>query len=305
MEAATDELPDPGHLARGVAGIAGEDVGRDQRVAVHERPVYVREASSRPSRTRSGSPEDELGHLRARAEAERDERRADAGRDVQRRGRITVDPPILRRERMREQESPSRVGQDDLARVQVAGEDEVVGAGLERPSHARKVAEQDPQVGGWVDMALRVSDPERVRPGIDPDDLDAAASQLDDARFVGEQVGLPQRRVAPPAARTDRGSPRGRGCRAPRTRARVSRAGAAATAPRAACESRSPVMQTRSGSRETTQSTARSAATAPRDGKPRWKSERWATRRPSSSAGRPRSGSSRTRVRSQPASNQP
>ncbi len=93
---------------------------------------------------------------------------------------------------MREQESPSRVGQGDLAGVQMAGEDEVVRAGLERASHARKVAEQDPQIGGLVDMALRISDPERVRPGIDADDLDAAAAQLDEARFVGEQLGLPQ-----------------------------------------------------------------------------------------------------------------
>ena len=158
MEAAADELSNPGHLARGIAGIAGEDVCRDQRVAVHERPVYVRELVLKQHEG-SGSPEDELGHLRTRAEAERDERRADAGRDVQRRAGVTVDPPILRRERMREQESPSRVGQDDLAGVQVAGEDEVVGAGLERASHARKMAEQDPQVGGGVDMALRVAIP--------------------------------------------------------------------------------------------------------------------------------------------------
>src|SRR5437868_1640566 len=44
-------------------------------------------------------------------------------------------------------------------------------------------------------------------------------------------------------------------------------------------------MQTRSGCRSSTQATALSAACAPREGTPRWKSERWAIRRPSSSDG--------------------
>src|SRR5579864_3964650 len=64
-------------------------------------------------------------------------------------------------------------------------------------------------------------------------------------------------------------------------------------------------MQTRSGRRSATQSTPRSTACPPRDGTPRWKSERWAIRSPSSSAGRPGTPSSSTRSRAQPASNAP
>ena len=52
-------------------------------------------------------------------------------------------------------------------------------------------------------------------------------------------------------------------------------------------------------------STARSTARAPRDGTPRWKSERCAMRRPSSSGGSPGTSTSSSRSRTQPASNQP
>ena len=47
-------------------------------------------------------------------------------------------------------------------------------------------------------------------------------------------------------------------------------------------------MQTRSGRRSATQATARSVAARPRDGMPRWKSERCAMRRPSSALGEAR-----------------
>ena len=70
------------------------------------------------------------------------------------------------------------------------------------------------------------------------------------------------------------------------------------------CETRSPVTQTRSGSRSATQATARSVASRPRDRAPRWKSERWAIRNPTRSGGRPGISTSSTRRSSQPASNQ-
>src|SRR5436190_3830833 len=70
-------------------------------------------------------------------------------------------------------------------------------------------------------------------------------------------------------------------------------------------ETRSPVTQTSSGRRSRTHSTARSTAREPREGSPRWKSDRWATRTPSSSGGSRGSTASSGRSRTQPASNQP
>ena len=53
------------------------------------------------------------------------------------------------------------------------------------------------------------------------------------------------------------------------------------------CESRSPVTTTRSGFRSRTQSAARRTATAPREGGPRWKSERCAIAQPVELLGQP------------------
>ena len=64
-------------------------------------------------------------------------------------------------------------------------------------------------------------------------------------------------------------------------------------------------MHTRSGSRSRVHATARSTALAPRDGSPRWKSERWTIRMPSSSAGSAGTSTSSVRSRTQPASYQP
>jgi hypothetical protein len=72
------------------------------------------------------------------------------------------------------------------------------------------------------------------------------------------------------------------------------------------CETRSPVTQTRSGRLDATQSTARALARLPHEsGAPRWKSDRWPMRSPSRALGSPSMSTSSTRVRSQPASNQP
>ncbi len=73
----------------------------------------------------------------------------------------------------------------------------------------------------------------------------------------------PRGRRAPRPARTGRASPRRRGSRARRTAGRGCRAAAAGAGRRAGCETRSPVMQTRSGCRPATHATARSVATRP------------------------------------------
>ena len=70
-------------------------------------------------------------------------------------------------------------------------------------------------------------------------------------------------------------------------------------------ESRSPLIIVRSGCRSSTQSTARATATRPRDGKPRWKSDRCAIRRPSSSGGSPGSGQASVSSRTHPPRNDP
>src|SRR5579884_616611 len=64
-------------------------------------------------------------------------------------------------------------------------------------------------------------------------------------------------------------------------------------------------MQTRSGPRAAAQSTPRSTERPPGEGTPRWKSERCATRRPSSSTGNLGTTSSRVRSRGHPASKSP
>src|SRR6266542_1609514 len=69
--------------------------------------------------------------------------------------------------------------------------------------------------------------------------------------------------------------------------------------------SRSPLTSVRSGARSSTHETARSTATRPRPGSPRWKSDRCATRSPASSGASPGSASGRASSRTQPASNQP
>src|SRR5262249_38550673 len=68
---------------------------------------------------------------------------------------------------------------------------------------------------------------------------------------------------------------------------------------------RSPVSTIRSASRSAAHSTPSRTARPPRDGTPRWKSERCTIVIRSSSAGSPSTGSSSTRNRGHPASNQP
>ena len=65
------------------------------------------------------------------------------------------------------------------------------------------------------------------------------------------------------------------------------------------------MIATKSASRDAAQSTPSFTARLPRDGTPRWKSERCAIRIPSSSAGNPAIASSSTRNLGHPASNHP
>ena len=80
---------------------------------------------------------------------------------------------------MREEQPAARVGQDDLARVHVACEDEVERALRQLPGDAGEVAEQDAEVGLGVGELRRTGAAARVQARIDPDELDAAATQLD------------------------------------------------------------------------------------------------------------------------------
>jgi hypothetical protein len=86
-----------------------------------------------------------------------------------------------------EPQSPARIGDGDLSRVQVAREDEVERPGLESVDHLREVAEQDAQVGAAIGEALRTGLTGAIRPRVDPDDLDSATAQLECHGIVGEE----------------------------------------------------------------------------------------------------------------------
>ena len=130
--------------------------------------------------------------------------------------------------------------------------------------------------------------PRRITRGCDARDPDRAAAQLEHdalvlqqdrrgrgrARFDARACGSREIAMSWLPSTANAGS----GSRPTSSRRRGSPRG---------CVSRSPVIATRSGFRSAVQSTARSTACAPRDGTPRWKSERCAMRRPSSSGGSP------------------
>ena len=142
---------------------------------------------------------------------------------------------------------------------------------------------------------------------IDADDLDSASSHGALDRLVAQQRRLPESRRARRGrrvARTGRDCRRSRGCRGRRSRRPSSRSTRSSSGTPERRETRSPVMQTRSGFRSTTHSTASRTARRPRDGTPRWRSERCAIRSPSSSAGRPSTRTPTTRL-SQPAGLEP
>ena len=199
---------------------------------------------------------------------------------------------------------PGAVGHDDLAAVEMAGEDQIEAARLDEVERSREVAQQEPKIGIRGREAARpVGEP---RAGVDAGELDPLAVDLDLGRRVEEQRPALELPESAPASRTGRARARSRGCRARRRDRCGSRSSSSSSfACPAGRESRSPVMQIRSGRRSATQSTARSTARTPRDGTPRWKSERCAIRSPSSSRGSDGSEISWLRRRTQPASNQP
>src|SRR5205823_2482777 len=119
-----------------------------------------------------------------REEAERDEGGAETGRQVERRGGPAVEAAHVRPAEACQPQAAARPGDADLSRVQVAGADQVEGAGREAVDDVRVVAEQDPQVGLRVGYALQVRPVVPVRARIDADDLHLAAAQLDRARVV-------------------------------------------------------------------------------------------------------------------------
>ena len=130
-----------------------------------------------------------------------------------------------------------------------------------------------------------------VRARVDADDLDAPAAQLDRrARRPSSSVAGSRSTTRDRLRERVAASRRSRGCRARRSSAAAARAApAAARSPRGR-ESRSPVISAgRAAAPRPSRPRARPRAT-PRDGTPRWKSERCAIRSPSSSGGRPGSG---------------
>ena len=150
-----------------------------------------------------------------------------------------------------EPQAPAGERDADLAGVQVSGEDEVERARPEPVDHARKMAEQDAQVGGRVGQLVWVREPRDVRPWVDARDLDSPAVQLDRPRVVLEQRRRPElQRARPPPERVARDPP-GRGCRGPRSsEGSRSSSSRAAARPRGR-ETRSPLMSVRSGCRST------------------------------------------------------
>ena len=262
--------------------------------------------SSAP-RAATRPPKDELGRLRSREEPERHERRAQARRDVEDAARAGgtgrwYSAPSDARAAASRPGRGCRSGRRACARP---------GRGRRPPPEASSTA-----CGKWQRRMLRSASsaassrrplaPARpARPRVGTGHADALAMQLDHLALVREQPhrrevghrGALRERVAGDreiVVAEDREARLGNRASSKRSRS--------SPEPR---ESRSPVRQTRSGRRLAVHSTARSTATPPREGSPRWKSERCATRRPSSLAGSPAIGTSSVRSRTQPASNQP
>ena len=147
---------------------------------------------------------------------------------------VAVDPPVLRRERMREAEAcrPGRAGRSGRRA------DGRRGRGRRRPVRARERCPESGRAGSADRRLGRHGAPDRRSRASRTSDRRrrsgrGAPRSSTESRLVGEQIGRPQLERAPPAAKRDRGSRRGRGYRARRRRARAARAGAAAAAPRA------------------------------------------------------------------------
>src|SRR5262249_50007499 len=88
----------------------------------------------------------ELRHLRPGEQPERDEGRAETGRDVERCAADLVEPLDESRSKVGEPELAAGVGKDDLAGVEVSREHELEQLGRGTPDDAGEVAEEDVQV---------------------------------------------------------------------------------------------------------------------------------------------------------------
>src|SRR6476659_7624652 len=88
---------------------------------------------------------------------------------------------------MSERDPPARQRQSDLARVQMAREDEVEGARRQPVEHVWKVTEKNAQVGIRIGEACRLGLAAPVGARVDPDDLDPATVELERVRLVEQK----------------------------------------------------------------------------------------------------------------------
>src|SRR5215212_3067857 len=102
-----------------------------------------------------GAPQHQLRHLGPSEEAEGDQGRAESRGDVQGHTTLAIEPFRQLRTWMSQAELSTRIRNDDLAAVHVAGQHELVS----RHEQPRIVAEEDPQAGGRVYVG-------RLRPGV-------------------------------------------------------------------------------------------------------------------------------------------
>ena len=137
-------------------------------------------------------PNGQLGGFRPCEDAEGNECLPEAGRHVQRGRAVLVQTLDVSRTQVREAQLASRIRDDDLAGVQVAGEDEVehTGDALDDPG---EVAEQDSERRVPVGQFLGRRPARRVRLRVDTHDLDAPAAELDVDSGVAEEHDLGQR----------------------------------------------------------------------------------------------------------------
>src|SRR6266516_742150 len=90
--------------------------------------------------------EDELRGFGPRQKAKWNEGGAEPGRDVKRAAVQPVEAVEVAPTRVRERDPPARERQCDLARVKMAGDDEIEHVLREPVDHVREVTEQDSQV---------------------------------------------------------------------------------------------------------------------------------------------------------------
>ena len=216
---------EPSHsvdLPRRIRGVAGEDLGRDRRLTGHA--------------ARLAPSQHQLRRLGPRGEAERDERRAEPGRDVHRRGCAPVDAGVEPSGRDA-RSGPCRPGTGARSGRRACGRRGRGRSGPAREGRARAGSGRAGSRGRPRRASAFGSSrgrPAHDQPRVGSGDPDAPAAQLEHAR--------PRRGAAWPArapagrsgAPAGRGSARCRDCRARRTSAAAALARAAAASARRA-----------------------------------------------------------------------